>query len=315
MPADFDTHYLGLSTLERVLALSRNIASIRLVERLGPPVVVSFAHRAGIMSHLDPVLSLGLGVTVVSPLEMASSFGTFANGGIYEAPFSIMRIEDNTGKVLESHPPEERETMTPQLAYLVTSLLKGVVNDGTGMYARRLKRPVAGKTGTTNDNRDLWFIGYTPDLVAAAWMGYDDFTSLGPKDRTGGQTVLPWWTEIMDHVTADMPKRDFVIPPKIVLRNIDNTTGFLALPSCPRQHIVLQAFLSGTEPKAYCPVDHSKPVQPQLEALTSSGTISAVTVSTSATPIIVAPVSLSTSPDNTLPGEESEEGEAPVFLH
>ena len=264
VPNDFDGKFFGTITLRKALAHSRNIASINLITKIGPPMVVDLAHKVGITSHLDPVPSLGLGSSVVSPLEMANAFGTFANAGIYVAPYTIDGVEDNTGRQLESHTPDEREAVSPQLAYLVTNLLKGVVQDGTGRYARRLGRPVAGKTGTTNDNKDLWFVGYTPDFVAAAWMGYDDFGSLWRKDWTGGSTVVPWWTEIMSEILKDYPKRDFPVPNGVVFEKIDGSTGMLALPTCPKRDVILEAFQQGTEPKQYCTIDHTKPLEPQL---------------------------------------------------
>jgi len=265
VPTDFDDKYLGLITLRTALADSRNIASIRLIEKVGPPLVVEIAHEAGITSYLDPVLSLGLGTSVVSPLEMANAFETFANGGIRETPYTIERVEAHDGTILESHSPSEQEAMSPQLAYLMTDMLKAVVQSGTGRYARILRRPIAGKTGTTNGNRDLWFIGYTPDIVAAAWMGYDDFSSLGRSTSIqGGVTVLPWWTEIMGQTLKDKPKRDFTVPSGIVFKELDTSTGMLALPTCPRRNVALVAFLKGTAPANYCNIDHSKPIQPQL---------------------------------------------------
>ena len=258
VPNNFDSKFLGVVTLRRALAMSRNMASVNLITQIGPPSVVEIAHKAGIRAELEPVPALGLGSSVVTPLEMASAFASFANGGISVIPYTVARVEDRTGKELENHIPTEREAMTPQLAYLMSNMLKSVVSGGTATYAKRLKRPLAGKTGTSNENRDLWFIGFTPDLVAAAWMGYDDFASLGRKDWTGGSTVVPWWTDIMGEVLKDLPKRDFPVPPGIEFVQIDAETGQLALPTCPKK--ILEAFAKGTEPTAYCQVDHSRPL-------------------------------------------------------
>jgi len=258
VPNDFDGKFLGIITLRKALALSRNVTSIRLIEHVGPPQVVALAHRAGIMSKLDPVLSLGLGASVVSPLELANAFGTYANSGIHVEPFDVIRVEDASGRVLEQHVPRESEALSPQITYLATNMMKAVVEGGTANYARRLHRPLAGKTGTTNDNRDLWFVGFTPDLVASAWMGYDDFSSLGRHDWTGGSTVVPWWTEIMGGILKDYPPRDFPVPEGIVFAKMDTDTGFLAKPTCPHQ--ALQAFLKGTQPTQLCEVDHTKPL-------------------------------------------------------
>ncbi|UPT73151.1 MAG: PBP1A family penicillin-binding protein [Elusimicrobiota bacterium] len=252
VPNNYDGKFMGRVTLRKALANSRNISAINLITQVGPPLVVELAKRAGIRSELEPAPALGLGASVVTPLEMTSAFGTFANGGISVTPYTLERAEDATGKILEGHVPSDKEAMTPQLAYLVTNLMKGVVQAGTGSYARRLNRPLAGKTGTSNDNRDLWFIGMTPDLVAGAWMGYDDFTSLGRKDWTGGSTVVPWWTAIMEEVLKDYPKRDFPAPSGIVFATVDRDQGLLYQPACPKDRKLLEAFAAGTAPTEYC---------------------------------------------------------------
>ncbi|MHB2025296.1 MAG: penicillin-binding protein 1A [Elusimicrobiota bacterium] len=284
VPTDFDNKYMGLITLRTAISESRNVASVRLIEKVGPPLVVEIAHKVGIASYLDPVLSLGLGSSVVSPLEMANAFETFANGGIHETPYTIERVEAHDGTILETHLPSEQEAISPQLAYLVTDMLRAVVQSGTGRYARALHRPTAGKTGTTNENRDLWFVGYTPDLAAAAWMGYDDFSSLGKSTRwTGGSTVLPWWTEIMTQALKDHPKRDFTVPSGIVFKKLDTSTGMLALPTCPRRSVALVAFAKDLAPKKYCDINHSKPIDPQLRQELGIATSSSTAMPTALT--------------------------------
>ncbi len=266
VPNNFDGKFMGRVTLRRAIAQSRNISAINLITQIGPPLVAEIAHRAGIRSDLEPAPALALGSSVVTPLEMANAFATFANGGIAVTPYTIETVEDAAGKQLEAHVPSDREAMTPQLAYLVTNVLKAVVQGGTGLRARALGRPLAGKTGTSNDNRDLWFVGYTPDFVAVAWMGYDDFTSLGRKDWTGGSTVVPWWTAIMEQALKDQPKRDFTVPPGITFAAIDAETGLLYQPTCPKKNRLLEAFQQGTAPTAYCEVDHTRPVAEQVDA-------------------------------------------------
>ncbi|MEK7383783.1 MAG: penicillin-binding transpeptidase domain-containing protein, partial [Elusimicrobiota bacterium] len=180
--------------------------------------------------------------------------------------YTLDRAEDASGKPMEAHQASDKEAMTPQLAYLVTNLMKGVVQNGTAQHARRLNRPLAGKTGTSNDNRDLWFIGFTPDLVAGAWMGYDDFSSLGRKDWTGGSTVVPWWTEIMGEVLKDYPKRDFPAPAGIVFSAIDKDQGLLYQPACLKSSKLLEAFIQGSEPKEYCDPDRLSPSAIEVNA-------------------------------------------------
>ena len=254
VPNNFDNKFQGRITLRRGLELSRNLSSIYLVTRVGPTLVADVAHRAGIKRHLEAVPSIGLGTSLVNPLEMASSFSTFANGGIHAVPFGVLKVTDNAGRVLEEFVPEETESFSPQLSYVLVNMMKGVVQRGTGSYASRLKRPIAGKTGTSQDSKDMWFIGMTPDLTAGAWMGYDDFMSLPMKDWTGGGTVVPWWTEIMEAVLKDQPVRDFPVPEGIVFVTVDQDTGKLSLPTCKKK--ILEAFIKGTEPKEFCDVQH-----------------------------------------------------------
>ncbi len=254
VPNNFDAKFMGPITLRKGLSLSRNMASIYLVDKIGASLVVETAKKAGITKQLEAVPSIGLGTAVVSPLEMANAFATFANSGIHTEPCSVLKITDAQGKILEEYISSEKEEFSPQYSYLIVNLMKGVVENGTARYARKLRRPIAGKTGTTQENRDLWFIGMTPDVAAAAWMGYDDSASLGGKDWTGGSTVLPWWTAIMEEALKDQPVRDFPIPEGILFANIDATTGKLALPTCKNR--ILEAFIKGTEPKEFCDVEH-----------------------------------------------------------
>ncbi len=313
VPNNFDGKFMGRITLRSALAHSRNIASINLITQVGPPLVVEIARRAGIVSALEPAPALGLGASVVTPMEMTGSFATFANGGIAVTPYTVERVVDASGRVLESHLPSEREGMSPQLAYLVANLMKGVVQGGTAAYARRLNRPLAGKTGTSNDNRDLWFIGFTPDLVAGAWMGYDDFASLGRKDWTGGSTVVPWWTEIMEDVLKDMPKRDFPVPPNITFAAIDSVTGMLFGPNCPKKNKLLESFVAGSEPKAYCNIDHSlAPVAPGAAPLSNpNGSVLPPTIGNSTAPAM-SPIQDQPGGVLALPTEEELDGAKPA---
>lgn len=254
VPNNFDGKFQGRITLRKGLELSRNLASIYLVTHVGPTLVADVGHRAGIKRHLEAVPSIGLGTSLVSTIELASSFSTFANGGIHATPFGVLKVTDAQGRVLEEAVPEETESFSPQLSYVLVNMMKGVVQRGTGSHASRLKRPMAGKTGTSQDSKDMWFVGMTPDLTAAAWMGYDDFMSLPMKDWTGGGTVVPWWTEIMEAVLKDQPVRDFPVPEGVVFVTVDQDTGKLALPTCKKK--ILEAFIKGTEPKEFCDAVH-----------------------------------------------------------
>lgn len=254
VPNNFDGKFLGAITMRKALEKSRNLASIYLVTKIGATAVAETAYRAGIKSKLDAVPSIGLGTSLVNPMEMLSAFTTFANSGIHVEPFAIIRVEDSNGKILEQYAPRESEVFSPQYSYLLINMMKGVVQRGTGRAASRLKRPIAGKTGTSQDSKDTWFIGMTPDIGAVAWMGYDDFLTIPMKDWTGGGTVVPWWTDIMEQVLKNEPVRDFTVPEGIVFVNADQESGKIALPGCKEK--VMEAFLSGTEPKEFCDIKH-----------------------------------------------------------
>ncbi|MFA5160951.1 MAG: PBP1A family penicillin-binding protein [Elusimicrobiales bacterium] len=254
VPENFDHKMLGDITLRKGLELSRNVVSVGLVDKLGPTLVAETARKAGIRRKLDPVPSLGLGTSAVSLLEMVNSFSTFANGGIRTEPYAVVRVEDQQRRVLEEHIPSETEVFPPNYSYVLVNMMRGVVDRGTGRAAHVLNRPLAGKTGTSQDHRDMWFIGMTPDVAAGAWMGYDDFSSIESKDWTGGGTVVPWWTEIMGGLLKNQPPRPFPVPDGVTFALIDSDSGKLALPTCRRKF--LEAFVKGTEPKAFCEIDH-----------------------------------------------------------
>ena len=264
VPKNFDGKYFGPVTLRRGIALPRNLVAVRLIDRIGPARVGDWAQKLGITSPLDPFLSLGLGTSVVTLLELTSAFGAIAAEGILSEPYAIDKITDFEGRVLEERKPRETEAVPPDLNYLITNLLKAVVNEGTGRGARSLGRPLAGKTGTSQDQRDMWFMGFTPDLVCSAWMGYDDFSPLGKK-MASGSVLVPWWTQFMKEALKGVPPRDFAVPEGITFVKIDADTGYRALPDCPR--IILEAFKAGTEPKDFCPVDHYQygGAEPQAE--------------------------------------------------
>lgn len=249
VPNNVDKRSLGRLTLRRGLEQSRNIVAINLTEKVGPTTVVSVARRAGITSRMRSVLSIALGTPEVTLFEMVNAFGTFANAGIKVTPYGVARVEDQNGIILEEFAPQEREVFTPQQSYILINLMKGVVDRGTGVRAKSLNRPIAGKTGTSQDHRDLWFIGSTPDITAGAWMGYDDYSTIENQDWTGGATVLPFWVETMGYVLKDYPVTDFRVPEGITFSMIDSYTGRLALPNSRNRF--LEAFEKGTEPRGF----------------------------------------------------------------
>jgi len=252
-PQNYDGRHLGPITLRRALQKSRNLVSIRIIDSVGPRPVVKLANKAGIKSRLSPVLSLALGTSVMSLLELTNAFATFANGGLHAEPYFIERISDRRGRTLLEISPQIEAALNPQTAFLITNLLQGVVNHGTGWYAKRLRRPLGGKTGTTQDQRDVLFIGFSPDLACGVWVGYDDFRPL-KKGLSASSIAAPLWTDFMREALKNTPKKEFPIPSGIEFAKVDTETGYLALPTCPK--VNLEAFRKGTIPTEFCPYEH-----------------------------------------------------------
>ncbi len=261
-PEDFTKTYLGLVTLRKSLALSLNVPTVRLLEKLGIDRTIEYAKKIGIRSSLQPYLSLALGTSDLTLLELTSAYAVFANHGVRLDPSAILMITDSTGRVLYTGDTLPQQAMKPETAFLITNLLKGAVERGTGWKARELGRPVAGKTGTTNDFRDAWFIGYTPSMVAGVWVGYDDHRSIGPKE-TGARAALPIWLDFMKKATKDNTPEDFAVPEGIIFRQIDPKTGLLCGENCKQS--IREAFLPGTEPRRYCDEATELPEEPKTE--------------------------------------------------
>ncbi|MBI5573664.1 MAG: penicillin-binding protein 1A [Elusimicrobia bacterium] len=247
-PQNYSEKFHGLVLLRKALEHSLNICAIKVTDKIGPTTVAYYAKQIGIDSPLTETISLALGSSDVTLKEMTSAFGCLANSGIKTTPYSIVKVLDNKGRVLEEFFPEEKDVLSIQTAFLMTNLLRGVIEHGTGVYARQLKRPAAGKTGTTNDCQDAWFVGYTPQLVCGIWVGYDDHRTLGKK-MTGGRLACPIWTELMREALRGQPVIDFATPSNITYAKIDPQTGLLALGNPKGTY--LEAFLSGTEPKEF----------------------------------------------------------------
>jgi penicillin-binding protein 1A len=221
--------------------------TIRLLDKIGIPPVLAYAKRLGITSALTPDLSLALGSSDVTLLELTAAYGVFANGGMYMPPVFITKIVDAKQQVIESHLPQAQRVVSPEIAYMMTSLLQGVIQNGTGRGLRALERPAAGKTGTTNDFRDAWFIGYTPELLTGVWVGIDDRTTLGHRE-TGARAAAPVWLEFMRQVVQNQPITDFDVPPGVRFYRIDATSGKQA--ADPAQTDTLfEAFMAGTAPE------------------------------------------------------------------
>ncbi|MBN2621487.1 PBP1A family penicillin-binding protein [candidate division WOR-3 bacterium] len=248
-PSNYDRKFMGPITMEKALKHSRNLAAIRLIRNIGPELVVYYAHQLGVESPLLAVVSLALGVCEVSVLEMASAVGTIANLGERNTPHLIRRITDNNGTLVEMHAPIPEQVLTQQTAYVMLNTMRSVVEGGTGYKARHYYRgPAAGKTGTTNNYSDAWFIGFTPKYVGAVWMGNDDNERIF-RGATGGDVCAPIWGEFMAAIDP-APESEFPVPAGIVNCRICEQTGLLANEYCPDPR--MYTFIAGTEPVDTC---------------------------------------------------------------
>ena len=264
-PKNYDKEFRGPITFRNALAHSRNVVTVKILEDIGIGYALKYFKRMGFDSPIRRDLSVALGTSGVSMLELASAFSVFANEGELVKPIFIKKIVTMKGDVLEEKDPyleleerdEEEETprtspsasrtrvISPQNAFIMTHLLEGVVLHGTGQRAKTLGKPVAGKTGTSSDYADAWFVGYTPSVLSTVWVGFDDKTSLG-KGETGARAALPIWLYFMERALAGTPAEPFKVPPGIVLKKIDLETGEPAREDS--KETILEAFLDGDAP-------------------------------------------------------------------
>ncbi len=250
VPTNYSKKYRGFITLKTALASSINICAIETIMRITPLKVIQSAKNLGITTPLANSFSLALGSSDTTLQEMVSAFAVFASGGIKTVPYIITKITDRDGKILEHNIPQQKEVLSSQDCFIITNILKAVVEKGSGWNAKNLGRPCAGKTGTTNDSSDAWFIGYTPQLAAGVWIGYDDRSiSLGEK-VTGGVIACPIWTQFMKEALDGEPVLDFIQPENIEWALIDPSTGLLALSKTFGAS--LEAFVKGTVPTKCC---------------------------------------------------------------
>jgi len=249
-PKNYKKKFYGPTLIRTGLAKSRNVITVKILNKIGVNYAINYARNLGIDSDLTPNLSLALGSSGVSLMELTRAYAAFANGGMLVKPFFVKRVLDRGGNVIEENQPDTAPVISKETAFVMTDLLKAVVSEGTGWRVRALKRPVAGKTGTTNDLRDAWFMGYTPSLATGVWVGYDDSREMG-KGETGSRAASPIWLNFMQEVLAGEPVRDFQVPKGVVFAKIDGKTGHLA--GRHSKKAVFQAFVEGTEPKQYAP--------------------------------------------------------------
>ncbi|MFQ5520608.1 MAG: penicillin-binding protein 1A [Candidatus Methylomirabilia bacterium] len=251
-PENYKKRFRGLITLQEGLEHSVNVLTVKLQEQVGIDRTVGVARRLGVRSPLNRDLTMALGSSELSLLELTSAYGALANRGVWVRPTAIRYITGAEGVLLEEYIPKGQQALSPEVAYVVTHMLKGAVQRGTSVRAKALGRPVAGKTGTTNDYSNAWFVGFTPKLVTGVWVGHDRPRSLG-ENESGARAALPIWVTYMGTILVRTPAEDFQPPEGVVLVPIDLNPG-----STCRQPVMI-AFIRGTEPPTPC----GRPARPR----------------------------------------------------
>jgi len=287
-PKNYDNNYRGPVTMREALTHSINVVSVKILNMIGVDYAVEFAKRLGFTSKIEPNLSLALGATSVSPLELTSAYTAFDNKGVYQQPYYIAKVTDSEGRLLEEHqiplrpepvvvpaetdaaavsaqpqPPQKpvevlpsagapaaayaTQATTPEVAYLITNLMESVVQSGTGHRAAAIKRPVAGKTGTTNEMKDAWFVGYVPQLVTGVWVGFDNQARSLGSGGSGGQAAAPIWADYMVKAVAGLPVQGFEAPESVSVVRVNPKSGRLSRGN----EGAAESFVKGTEPSAY----------------------------------------------------------------
>ncbi len=251
-PGNYDGRFQGPMTLRRALALSRNLPAIRTLDRVGLPAVVGVARRLGLVGPFGQGLAAALGVGGTTLRELVRAYGAVAAGGLLPTPHWIRAVYGPEGRNLWPPPPAPRRAADPVDTYVLSDMLAAVVQDGTGRRARALPFPVGGKTGTTDDQRDAWFVGFSSRLAVGVWVGRDDNTPLG-WGETGARAALPAWIDVMLASASSGPPPPWPVPPEVVFVEIDPVSGLRAGPTCKRT--VYAAFRRGTEPVGACDLE------------------------------------------------------------
>jgi penicillin-binding protein 1A len=249
-PRNHKEDFKGPLTLRRGLELSRNVVTARIMQAITPAVGLAYAKKFGISSDLKPYMSLALGAFEVSLKEMVEAYTVFANYGFKVNSYFVRSIRDSNNNIIEENFPERKQVIEKETAFIMNYLLQGVVKSGTGWKARTLPAPIGGKTGTTNDFTDAWFIGFTPSLTVGVWVGFDQKKSLG-REETGSQSAVPIFVAFMEKYLSKYPETNkFRTPSGVYMITIDKYTGKLVTPDC--LYPFSEAFLPGTEPLEFC---------------------------------------------------------------
>jgi len=247
-PRNYKETFYGPTLLRQALAKSRNLVTIKILQDIGVDYAIEYATKLGIESTLSRDLSIALGSSGISLLELLRAYSVFANQGYLVEPVFILKVEDRNGNVLEEITPERKKVIEKNTAFIMTSLLEGVVKYGTGWRAKALKRPAAGKTGTTNNLFDAWFVGYTPEYITGVWVGLDEEAPMG-QGETGSRAASPIWVGFMQRALEGKPVKVFQPPEGVEFAKIDADTGLLPVPES--KNVVFECFKEGTVPTEY----------------------------------------------------------------
>jgi penicillin-binding protein 1A len=262
-PKNYNNKFSGPMTLRDALRRSVNVVTVKLAQQVGMETVSQFARRMGIRTPIPRVLAAAIGAASVIPIQVVEAFTTFANLGVRVTPQPVLRIEDKTGRVIWESQPERERVLDPQTAWIMLTILRDVVNNGTAARIRREylapEIPAAGKTGTTNDETDIWFIGFTPDLLAGVWIGLDEPQKIF-DGAVGGAHAAPVWGAFMQRVYQTRPiPEPWEQPGGLVYRTIDKTSGKLRTEYCPLDAVYTEVYLPGTEPIEKCDLHQPTP--------------------------------------------------------
>ncbi|MGV8057961.1 MAG: penicillin-binding protein 1A [Smithellaceae bacterium] len=244
-PKNFDEKFLGPITMRTALVQSRNVVTIKILQDIGADYAASYAMNMGITSPITRNLSLALGTSGVTLQELVRAYGVLANGGKKVTPYFIKKIVDRTGNIFEETKVQAEQVIDPRIAFMTTYVMQDVVESGTGRRVKSIGRPIAGKTGTTNDVRDAWFIGFTPSVITGVWVGFDQEISLG-KQEVGGRAAAPIWLYFMEKFLQNTPVETFPVPPGIVFVKVNPKTG--APVKSAESGTIFECFLDNAQP-------------------------------------------------------------------
>ncbi|MEA1966601.1 MAG: PBP1A family penicillin-binding protein [Thermodesulfobacteriota bacterium] len=260
-PHNYKEKFYGPTLFRYALVKSRNVVTVKILQDIGIDYIIDYSRKLGVTANINRDLSIALGSSGLSLLEIVQVYSVFSNFGYRVEPVFITKIVDRNGRILEESELERKKVIDMSTAYIMTSMLESVVKSGTGWRVRALKRPAAGKTGTTNNLFDAWFLGYTPRYITGVWVGFDNERSLG-RSETGSRTASPIWLGYMERILEGRPVRTFNVPEGVVFAKIDAKTGLL--PIKESEKVILECFKEGTVPTRFTPEPDAAPASEEL---------------------------------------------------